>query len=108
MNLKLPHIKNWLELARQAKWSASTLAINCGVSVRTLERHFLKQKGQNPKIWLIEQRKGQAIELLREGLSVKEVASVLHYKHPSHLTNDFKKQFGHCPSNCPTLDTSEP
>jgi transcriptional regulator GlxA family with amidase domain len=106
MNTKLNHIENWPELALESKWSALTLAKNFGVSVRTLERHFLKQIGRTPKAWFIEQRQIQAAGLLREGLSVKEAAGVLHYKHPSHLSNDFTKHSGCCPSNRPTSETS--
>ena len=42
-NSRLKHIQNWPEWARVANWSAATLAQNCGVSLRTLERHFLKE-----------------------------------------------------------------
>jgi AraC-like DNA-binding protein len=99
MNSKLNHIQNWPELASQTNWSASALAKKCGVSVRTLERHFLEQMGKSPKGWLAEQRQIQAAELLHDGSTVKETAASLGYKHPSHLTNEFKKHWGHCPSN---------
>jgi AraC-like DNA-binding protein len=98
MNTKLNQIKNWVELAREAKWSAALLAKRCNVSVRTLERFFLKRKGKAPKAWLAEQRQQLAVELLHDGSSVKETAGCLHYKHPSHLTNEFKKYWGHCPT----------
>jgi AraC-like DNA-binding protein len=98
MNSLLNHIQNWPELAQQANWSASALAKLCGVSVRTLERHFLRLKGKRPKAWLAEQRQQQAVELFQDGSTVKEAASCLHYKHPSHLTNDFKKHWGNCPT----------
>jgi AraC-like DNA-binding protein len=91
MNSKLNHVQDWSKLASEAHWSAGALAKICGVSVRTLERHFLKQMGKSPKACLVEQRHCQATKLLREGLSVKEAANVLHYKHPSHLTNDLRK-----------------
>jgi AraC-like DNA-binding protein len=99
MNSKPNHIQNWPELAKQANWSASKLAKVCGVSVRTLERFFLTKMGKCPKAWLSEQRQHRAIELLQGGSSVKETAAFLDYKHPSHLTNAFKKQSGYCPTN---------
>jgi AraC-like DNA-binding protein len=98
MNSKLNHIQNWTELAEQVNASASDLAGHCGVSVRTLERYFRKQMGSSPKAWLAEQRQRRAVELLRAGASVKETARSLHYKHPSHLTNEFKKHWGHSPT----------
>jgi AraC-like DNA-binding protein len=99
MNTKLNHIHNWLELAKQARWSASVLAKLCGVSVRTLERYFLRERNIHPKGWLLEQRHQQASKLLQDGLSVKEAAERLDYKHPSHLTNGLKKHCGYCPTN---------
>jgi AraC-like DNA-binding protein len=99
MNGRLHQVQNWPELARQAHWSAAALAKNCGVSLRTLERFFLKEMGKHPKAWLSEQRQQRAHELIQGGSSVKETAARLDYKHPSHLTNEFKKQWGCCPTN---------
>ena len=99
MNRRLHQVQNWPKLARQAKWSAATMAKDCGVSLRTLERYFLKEIGKHPKAWLSEQRQQLANELIRGGSSVKETAAQLDYKHPSHLTNGFKKQWGCCPTN---------
>jgi transcriptional regulator GlxA family with amidase domain len=98
MNSNSNHIQDWSKIAREAKWSVSMLATLSGVSVRTLERHFLTHLGKRPKKWLVEQRQRRVGELLRQGFSVKEVAGFLHYKHPSHLTNEFKKHLGHSPS----------
>ncbi len=99
MNTKLKNLQNWPELALEAKWSAAAMAKICGVSMRTLQRHFLKEMSKNPKVWLLEQRHGKAIRMFKDGLSVKETAGSLDYKHPSHLTNRFKKQCGHCPTD---------
>ena len=74
MNSKLNHIQNWPELAQEAEWSAAKLAKKCGVSMRKLERHFLKIMGKSPKAWLTEQRQHQADEMLRQGLPVKVIA----------------------------------
>jgi transcriptional regulator GlxA family with amidase domain len=98
MNTKLKDIKNWPELAQQAKWSAADLAKHCNVSVRTLHRHFLKHQGKNPKTWLAEQRQLNARELLCGGSSVKEVAVCLGYKQPENFTRHYKSQTGICPS----------
>jgi AraC family transcriptional activator FtrA len=103
MNLKLDQIKNWPERAREARWSASALAKQCGVTVRTLHRHFVKQMGKNPKAWLAEQRNHNAIELLCDGSSVKETASCLSYTHPSNFARQFKWQTGYSPSETPNV-----
>jgi AraC-like DNA-binding protein len=94
MSSHLNHLQNWPEMGQQAKWSASAMAKQCGVSLRTLERYFRTRMGKTPKAWLLEQRQQQAYELLRNGISVKETAYCLNYKHPSHLTNGFKKHWG--------------
>jgi transcriptional regulator GlxA family with amidase domain len=96
--MRINGVQNWLELARAAKWSAATLAKHCGVSVRTLERHFLKEMGRHPKAWLAEQRQLRAFELLRDGSSIKETAALLAYKHSTHLSRDYKEYWGCCPT----------
>ena len=98
MNTKLKHIQDWTPLARQAEWTVSKLAKLCGVSVRTLERHFLATHGQKPKGWLAAQRQRQAFELLRDGSSVKETASTLEYDHANHFSREFKAHWGFCPT----------
>ena len=97
--MKLNYVKNWSELAKQVKWSTSTLAKQCGVSVRTLERYFLKEIGKCPKSWLAEQRQHQALELLHEGSTVKEVANQLGFKNQHHFSREFKKKSGYPPSH---------
>jgi AraC-like DNA-binding protein len=98
MNTKLYHITNWLELARQVNWNVKALARVCGISVSTLERYFVTSHGKSPKKWLAEQRYIQALDLLHNGASVKEAAAILGFKHPSHLTNAFKKHKGLSPT----------
>ena len=96
MSKRLEHIDNWPDLAQKAKGSVSALEKLCGVSVRTLERHFLETYGLRPKAWLAEQRQLQAVKLLKEGSSVKEIAANLGYKHSTHFSRDFKGRWGHC------------
>jgi transcriptional regulator GlxA family with amidase domain len=98
MNTKLNHIQNWSELASQANWSASALAKKCGVSVRTLHRHFLKQMDKSTKDWLAEQRQRHAVELLRKGSSIKETSACLDYKQPGSFSRGFKSHWGIRPS----------
>ncbi len=97
-NFRLKHIQNWPELARETKWSASALAKKCGVSVRTLHRHFLQHMGKNTKDWLAEQREHDALELLCDGSSIKETAACLGYKQPNNFTRHYKSRTGISPS----------
>jgi AraC-like DNA-binding protein len=99
MKKRLHQIQNWPELAREANWCAATLAKNCGVSLRTLERYFLKEMGKCPKAWLSEQRQQRANELIQGGSSVKETAGNLDYKHTHHFARDFKGYWGYYPAN---------
>jgi transcriptional regulator GlxA family with amidase domain len=91
-------MKNQKELAQQADWSAATLAKRCGVSLRTLERYFLKEMGKCPQTWLCEERQRRAIELLRDGCNVKKAATILGYKHATHFSREFKKHWRHAPT----------
>lgn len=102
MNSKLSYAQDWQQLAHEAKWSAAALAKKCGVSVRTLERYFLRQMGKSPKAWLTTQRQRRAIGLLRDGSRVKEVAGLLSYR-PQHFSRDFKKHNGRPPSQLSVL-----
>ncbi|MFM2296038.1 MAG: hypothetical protein RLZZ350_2451 [Verrucomicrobiota bacterium] len=102
MNTKLNHNPDWEKLAEKVKWSAAGLAKECGVSVRTLHRHFLKHFGRSTKDWLNEQRQRKASALVLEGLSIKETAGTLGYKHQGNLTRKFKQSFGFCPSQRPS------
>jgi AraC-like DNA-binding protein len=96
MNNQLYQIQNWPERAQAAKWCATTLAQNCGVSLRTLQRHFLKEMGKSPKKWLLEQRNQKADEMLKGGLRIKEAAGSLDYKHSTHLSRDYKEYLECC------------
>ena len=106
MNSKLNKIQKWPELASEANWSTGALASNTRVSVRTLERFFNEQMGKSPTMWLSEQRQRRAMELLREGFSVKEVASRIGYRHSSTFSREFKKHWGTFPTIL--LSTSSP
>jgi AraC family transcriptional regulator, transcriptional activator FtrA len=85
VNTKLNQNPDWPKLAKQANWSVEKLAKECNVSARTLERHFLKAMSKTPRQWLAEQRQKQALELLRDGSSVKETAAKLGYKYAGNL-----------------------
>ena len=96
--MKLKQIQNWAELAEQTKWSAAALARHCGVSVRSLHRHFMGNGGKSPKAWLNEDRQRRMDQMIRSGVPVKAAASSLGFKHPTNFTRFFKKRFGVCPS----------
>ena len=94
---ELGAIENWPALAQQSRWCATTLAKQCHVSTRTLERHCLEQTGQPIKSRLAKLRLRLAAELLCQDLLVKEIAFRLGYKHHTHFSRQFKKHWGASP-----------
>lgn len=97
--MNLPrNAKQWVILGKEAKWRVSTLAHNCGISVRTLQRHFIKRFRISPREWLAVHRQLRAAELLRGGRSVKEAAFELCYNQPTNFARQFKKRSGTRPS----------
>ena len=98
MNNSTRQPDKWMALAKQANWSAARLARLCGVSPRTLHRHFLKHTGKNPKEWLAEERQRRAMELMSDGSMVKETAAHLGYKQPGNFARKYKRHWGTSPS----------
>jgi len=94
----LLRINDWTECAKRANWCVQTLAKQCHVSPRTLERHIKRTFGKCPQDWLRDLRMHQAVELLLDDSSVKETALELGYKNQHHFSREFKKHTGHSPS----------
>ena len=103
---RLSRITNWTELAEAARYNAKRLAVECGVSLRQLERFLPRITGQTPQRWLNEVRQRKAIELILSGQSIKEVSYHLGYKQSSHFSRDFKRFHGVAPSEMLGTDRS--
>src|SRR6266568_2676573 len=87
--------EHWEAKAREAGFHPLQLARLCQVSVRQLERHFLKDFQFTPKKWLTHYRLREGGRLLLEGqLSVKAIAFQLNFKQPSNFSRAFKKFYG--------------
>jgi AraC-like DNA-binding protein len=106
MNNKLQGIQNWPQLAHQANWSVAELAKQCEVSKDSLRRHFFKLFGKPPGDWLAEERNYQALELLRDGFSIKKTSTFLGYKHQRNFSRKFKMYWGICPTFHATVQPS--
>ncbi len=104
MNTKLKSVQDWLELAQEVNWSSRELANVCQVSVRTLERFFLKNYGKTPKTWLVEQRQKRAAALLEDGMTVKETAAVLGYRYSNQFSREFGAFWGYTPTQKPVRE----
>src|SRR5262245_48153615 len=84
-------------IIKQNGFRVKVLAVQVGVGVRTLERHFNEQFHTTPKAWIMRERMSFAPPLLAEGHSNKEVAASLKYSCESNFCRDFKRHFGRAP-----------
>jgi AraC-like DNA-binding protein len=98
MNSSLPPSSDWAALAKPAGYSAQILAQLQGISLRQLERVFLKEFGVLPHPWLRRLRMQRAVQLLLKKHPIGLIAEELCYKYPEHFTRDFKAYFGVSPS----------
>lgn len=97
MNSRLDRIKDWAALAKVARYSATTMARQCGVSQRQLERFFQTRRQTSPHNWLRELRMKRAAELISGESSLKQAVEELGYKDAAHFSHDFKDYFGITP-----------
>jgi len=98
MSYLLKQITNWPDRAAASNWSVSELAKEYKISVRTLQRYFMRKKGKSPRCWIISERQRRAIELLRDGSTAKETAMTLGYQSQQTFTHAFRKHYGIPPS----------
>ena len=96
--MTLGEIGDWPERASKARYNASQLAKSGGVSLRQLERFFQREKGVCPKVWLAQLRDQRALELMKESVSLKQIAETLGYRNSAHFSHDFRKRHGLSPS----------
>ncbi|OGV58357.1 MAG: hypothetical protein A2X45_23095 [Lentisphaerae bacterium GWF2_50_93] len=68
------------------------------ISYMRLRERFLKAKGQNIGHYLIQCRMEKAINMLQNGMSIKEVSVKLNYKDPFFFSKQFSRFFGYPPS----------
>ena len=99
----LPREKRALAVGRailQNPGESKTMAALCaevGVSVRTVERAFLKEVGLNFESWRRQVRLKRAVELLVAGYSIKEAAGEIGYCQSSAFVEVFRRTFGTTP-----------
>ena len=91
-------VADWEPLVVQAAYSGPTLARQCRISLRHLQRHIRAKHGMALGSWLHRFRMKHAYAKLAEGGSVKVVAIELAYKQVSHFSRHFKAQYGFSPS----------
>ena len=99
--------RTWEDLAQEAAFRPAALAAICGVSVRTLQRHFRAHYGATVSEWLRQLRLNEAYKRVARGDRVKEVAFDLAYKQLSHFSRDFKRVHGVPPTQIAQKHPSE-
>lgn len=77
--------------------SLRNLCKKMGVSVRTIERTFLREVGTSFEFWRRQARLMKAIELLVEGRSVKEITAEIGYRHSNAFVELFRQTLGMTP-----------
>jgi AraC-like DNA-binding protein len=85
------------EEARAARYSARGLARRQGIGIRQFERLFHQYTGTTPQHWLNWLRLQDAVPMLAQGRSVKEVAQALGFRQASHFSRQFTQHFGISP-----------
>lgn len=73
------------------------LCAAAGVSVRTIERAFLRDVGMSFESWRRQVRLMKAVELLVSGCPVKAVAFEVGYRQPSAFVEMFREALGATP-----------
>jgi TolB-like protein/AraC-like DNA-binding protein len=97
-------VKNALAYIRQGagrQFSIADLAAHCGVSERTLHKHFRAFMGVSPLEFRRRLRLAEARnELLRcaEGTSVTDIATRFGFSHFGRFAQQYRRQFGETPS----------
>ena len=78
-----------------------------GVSIRTMQRHFLSRSLPPPDFWRLLARARQAARLLGVASPLAEVAVECGFSDQAHMTRDFARWFGLTPAqlrgNAPLL-----
>lgn len=91
MKSRLELVLDWKILARQARYRPMRLAKLCQASLRQLQRFILIKFHVTLRAWLDQLRLHRAIELLVEGLPIKDVAGEIGLKQPTYFFRFFKR-----------------
>lgn len=98
---RLHHAKELLTQQLEHPPLLSQVAVQVGISDRTLRRGFQELFGMTPLAYLTQQRMQRARYLLQQGkLTVTEVARTVGYGHLGHFSVAFKREFGMTPGAC--------
>jgi transcriptional regulator GlxA family with amidase domain len=95
----LGDVMDWAVGHLEQRLTLVDLAIQGGLSVRTLARRFRATTGTSPRQWLLAQRIRRAQELLETtDTSVERVSELVGFGSPASLRSHFARQLGITPS----------
>ena len=103
MSERLSRIRDWEALARQAHFQPGLMADLCPVSLRQMQRFFVRRFERTPRQWTRELRCRLAHQLIAQGWSSKAVIEELGFAGGSHLSREFRKFYGAAPQTCAPL-----
>ena len=78
--------------------SATQIAEQCGMSVSTMQKLFLRYTGMGMMNYYTSLRMRHARQLLEKGRSVKEVGMLLGYNDQNYFSTVYRRYFGEPPS----------
>jgi AraC-like DNA-binding protein len=93
----LRRIKDLLQEQAQAEFSLQALSELAGLTPYQLVRHFKKAYGLPPHAFQLDQRIQQAKPLLRQGVSLNEIALELGFADQAHFQRHFKRRLALTP-----------
>src|SRR4030095_13631741 len=85
-------------IARASRYHASEMALGIGLTVRQLERSFLKRFNLTPRVWLGMLLANDAQTLLRKGEPVKLVATKMGFSDDNNFRRAFHRFVGRSPA----------
>ena len=91
LDRRLSHALSGIMQAPARSYTAQSLAQSANMSLRTLERIFLRETGLSFCQWQQRRCVIQAIELLQQGQQVKQIAAQLGYDSSSAFIAMFKR-----------------
>jgi transcriptional regulator GlxA family with amidase domain len=98
--MELSKITDWEARGRKAMWRVKGLANECGVSARSLQRFWKKEKKVRLAKWLEDERFAYACMLLRfTNASIEEVSKLVAYMRIGSFSHAFRVRYGRAPSD---------
>jgi AraC-like DNA-binding protein len=92
-------ITDWEARGRNAGWRVKTLANDCGICPRSLQRFWKEHREMPLTKWLIEQRFALACHLLRvTNESIEEISRLVAYRHIGGFSHAFSVRYGITPT----------